>query len=507
MLQRIQPSRRSFLVGAGQAAAAASVANVLPFAPATAKEARATRIEASAFKDLADNLKQGGLVLPDDPYFGNYAQPNNLRFNTQPAAIARCTDEKDVKTCVDWVRKHNFKFAVRSGGHNYAGFSTTPGLLVDMTQLNSVSLLSRAEGLVKVGGGVLNSTVYKALERLNCTITHGRCDTVGAAGFLLGGGIGFNMRMLGMASDLLHSTSIVTADGTLMEDIRDGGPGKDLFWACRGGAGGNFGINTSFTLRVVPVSTVTFFEITWEKEVETVLHKLLTRLAKAPPEFGSKISATVPANSKPGDARQITVSILGQLHSCDTTLEDIFGDLLAQASDKTIKRDIPYWQAQDLLSEFTYPYYYQEKSSYMKAADISQDAVKAMFDMARQMPGTSLANSFKFFQVGGQVDAMAADASAYVHRGFDWLFSSEVNWWAKKDPETLVKQNLAWQEDFYAKVNADTKARGAFQNFPDPSLKDWASAYYGENYARLRQVKATYDKGDLFTYAQGIKPA
>ncbi len=506
MHKTIQPSRRSFLAGAGQVAAAATVANVLPFHAASAKEARATRIEASAFKDLAGAVK-GGVLLPDDPFFADMARPNNLRFNTLPAAIARCSSEQDVQACVAWVRKHDFKFAVRSGGHNYAGFSTTPGLLIDMTLMDEVSLLSRAEGLVKIGGGILNSAVYKALERLNCTITHGRCDTVGAAGFLLGGGIGFNMRMLGMASDLLHSTSIVTADGTLHDDIQDSGADKDLFWACRGGAGGNFGINTSFTLRVVPVDTVTFFNITWATEVEEVLHTLLTRLAEAPPEFGSKISATVPANSRPGTGRPITVSILGQLHKCGTTLEAIFGPVLEKASQKVIKRDIPYWQAQDLLSEFTYPYFYQEKSSYMRARDITRDAVAAMFRMARDMPGTSLGNSFKFFQVGGQVNATAADATAYVHRGYDWLFSSEVNWWDRKDPKSLVDQNLDWQERFYADVNTATKGRGAFQNFPDPSLKDWATAYYGDNYARLRQVKATYDKGDLFTYGQGIKPA
>ena len=504
MFRSVQPSRRTFLVGAGRFAAASTLANALPFAgTASAQEARATVVESSALKDLASAVK-GGVLLPDDPFFGDIARPNNLRFSTLPTAIARCASDQDVQACVAWVRKHNFRFAVRSGGHNYAGFSTTPGLLIDMTQMNAVAPQPGSDGLVKVGGGVINSMVYKALERMNRTITHGRCDTVGAAGFLLGGGIGFNMRLLGMGSDLLQSTSIVTADGALHADIGEGGPGKDLFWACRGGAGGNFGINTSFTLKTAKADPVTFFNITWTADVEEVLYTLLKRLPDAPPEFGSKISATVPALGA-GD-RQITLSILGQLHRCNTTVEAIFGPVLEKASQKTIRKDLPYWQAQDLLSEFTYPYFYQEKSSYMKADGITPDAVAAMFRLARRMPGTCMANSFKFFQVGGKVNATAADATAYVHRGYDWLFSSEVNWWDKKDPKARVEENLAWQEVFYADVNKATKAAGAFQNFPDPSLKDWAGAYYGANYARLRQVKTAYDKSDLFTYGQGIKP-
>ncbi len=502
MFDFVQPSRRTFLVGAGRFAAASALTSAVPFTTAAA-ETGSSRIEASALKDLAGAV-QGGVVLPDDPFFGDYARPNNLRFQTLPTAIARCATDKDVQACVAWVRKHGARFAVRSGGHNYAGFSTTPGLLIDMTPLSAITALPGGDGLVKVGGGALNGMVYQALERLNRTVTHGRCTTVGAAGFLLGGGIGFNMRMFGMGSDLLQSTSIVTADGALHSDIQESGPGSDLFWACRGGAGGNFGINTSFTLRTFPVETVTFFDIAWTTDVEEVLHTLLIRLAEAPPEFGSKISVTRPARGS-GDPR-LTVSLLGQLHKCGTTVEAIIGPVLEKASKKTINRDMAYWPAQDLLSEFTYPYFYQEKSSYMKAADITPEAVAAMIGLARLMPGTSMANAFKFFQVGGKVNATPAGATAYVHRGYDWLFSSEVNWWNRKDPKSLVDENLAWQERFYAAVNTTTKAVGAFQNFPDPSLKDWSSAYYGGNYDRLRQVKTAYDKSDLFTYRQGIKP-
>ncbi|WP_425506671.1 BBE domain-containing protein [Streptomyces rectiverticillatus] len=46
-----------------------------------------------------------------------------------------------------------------------------------------------------------------------------------------------------------------------------------------------------------------------------------------------------------------------------------------------------------------------------------------------------------------------------------------------------------------------------YQNFIDPSLRDWRHAYYAENYARLSSVKAEYDRHGAFRFPQGIDPA
>lgn len=502
----LQASRRTFLVGLGKFAAAAEVARHLP-STALADDTRIVGScpPPSAWTVLAKNVT-GGVLRPDDPFFADICRPNNLRYGaTLPAGIARCARAEDVKACIDWVKQQGIPFAVRSGGHSYAGFSTTPGLLIDMTKMAGAALVPGKDGLVKVLGGTLNSAVYKQLERLGRTITHGRCDSVGAAGFLLGGGIGFNMRKFGMASDLLRGTELVTADARLL--TADSDTESSLFWACRGGGGGNFGVNTSFTLQTFPVDKVTVFNLTWTKDMQKVLRLLLTELASAPDEFGSKVNVTIPSLQERCDGVGITVSILGQLHPSKTTLKEIFKSTWELADQKIVKEDIPYWEGQDFLTETTYPYYYQEKSSFMQAAAITEETVAAMFDWADRMPGSSMPTAFKFFQVGGAINRTKPTETAYVHRGYDWLFSVEANWWRPTDSVPLIDANLAWQQKFYDDINKRTGAVGAFQNFPDPTLADWQRAYYGENLARLSQVKKAVDPAMLFTFPQAIRPA
>jgi FAD/FMN-containing dehydrogenase len=501
----MQSSRRTFLVGLGRFAVAAEAARFLPSVALADESLKAFCPPPSAWTDLARRMS-GSVLRPDDPFFADVCRPNNLRYAaTLPAGIARCAKAEDVQTCVDWVKQQGMSFAVRSGGHNYAGFSTTPGLLIDMSKMAGAELLPGKDGLVRVLGGTINSLVYKQLERLGRTITHGRCDSVGAAGFLLGGGIGFNMRKWGVASDLMRATDLVTADASLV--TADSDHESNLFWACRGGGGGNFGINTSFTLQTHPVDTVTVFNLTWTKDLQRILRVLLTELASAPDEFGSKISVSMPSIPERCDKVAPSLSILGQLHPSNTTLKEIFKSTWELAETRIVKEDVPYWAGQDFLTETTFPYYYQEKSSYMKAADITEEAIAAMFDWAAKMPGTSMPSAFKFFQVGGAINRMGPTDTAYVHRGSDWLFSVEANWWRPTDPLPLIEANLDWQQRFYDDVNRRTKAEGAFQNFPDPSLADWRKAYYGENLDRLSQVKKAVDPAMLFNFPQAIRPA
>ena len=104
--------------------------------------------------------------------------------------------------------------------------------MISLKQLRTTTYDSDLQR-ISIGGGILNGAVYAALQKIDRSITHGRCPTVGAGGYLLGGGVGFDMRCHGIACDKLISTEIVLANGEIVTANANVNP--DLFWACRGG--------------------------------------------------------------------------------------------------------------------------------------------------------------------------------------------------------------------------------------------------------------------------------
>ncbi|MBV9516412.1 MAG: FAD-binding oxidoreductase, partial [Mycobacteriaceae bacterium] len=78
----------------------------------------------------------------------------------------------------------------------------------------------------------------------------GTCPSVGAAGHALGGGLGANSRHAGLLCDQLTSASVVLPGGQAVTTSAATNP--DLFWALRGGGGGNFGVTTSLTFATFP---------------------------------------------------------------------------------------------------------------------------------------------------------------------------------------------------------------------------------------------------------------
>src|SRR5262249_39613431 len=188
-----------------------------------------------------------------------------------------------------------------------------------------------------VAGGMRNQDLYGLLEQSNSAITHGRCPTVGAAGFLLGGGIGFNMRGHGLACDQLVESQIVTADGRIRTiSPQAAGIEGDLYWACRGGGGGNFGVNTSFTLRTFPAEPLTVFLLTWTAatpDPERVALALIPALESAPIELdlGTRMSFGAPRPSDRALGHNVVINLIGQLRGGARKLDELLAPVYAIA--------------------------------------------------------------------------------------------------------------------------------------------------------------------------------
>src|SRR5262245_66395813 len=119
--------------------------------------------------------------------------------------------------------------ATRSGGHCFEGRSSTEGIVIDVTAMDTVSV---SEGVATVGAGARLGDVYDSLNALDLTVPAGSCPSVGIAGLTLGGGLGILGRKFGLTSDHLVAAQVVLADGRIVacDDDHD----RELFWAMRG---------------------------------------------------------------------------------------------------------------------------------------------------------------------------------------------------------------------------------------------------------------------------------
>lgn len=444
--------------------------------------------------ELAANL-QGTLLFPGAPDFGSTASPWALQYASRlPEAIAMCASEADVRTCVLWAQAHAVPLVARSGGHSYAGYSTTPGLMINVSRMNAVEI-DPATGVARLGGGARNRSVYAACRPFGRAVTHGRCKEVGVAGLVLGGGIGFNMRAHGLTCDGLRETRIVLADGRALTCSAQ--ENNELFWACRGAGGGNFGIHTAFTFDTFQVGDVTVFDIAWTERLPQVFDALQAMALAAPDALGMKLSVVAKAGA-PG----LTLSILGQLAGTEAELRALLAPVLAlQSPSASAIKTMAYWDAQEFLSEDGTPEYSHERSRFVPES-LSPSAIATIFEQLKAWPGTHVAATWKFFLMGGAIRRHAPGDMAFVHRHNAMISSIELEWTPQDSPAS-IDENQRWLSAFHDRMERFTSSY-CYQNFIDPAQRDYLHAYYGDNLARLREAKRRYDPGNVFHYPQSI---
>jgi FAD/FMN-containing dehydrogenase len=410
-----------------------------------------------------------------------------------PLAVVQPIDAHDVSAVVRWAAGTGVHIVPKSGGHSYGGYSTTTGVVVDLSRLRAVKL---SPGLATVGAGARLGTIYQALAAGGVAIPAGTCPTVGIGGHALGGGFGLASRAWGLACDNVVSVQIVTADGHVL--VADARHNSDLYWACRGGGGGNFGIATRFVLRTHRVTHGSYFVATWPwAQAAEVVGSFLGWAPRQPDALGSVCRlATGPGGP--------TVQVYGQLLGGVATLRSLLADLgppatrldLAAASWLDLVRR---WA--DCLGHSLPQCATPTQQAFVGASDYlarvpTSDQLaefKAAIDDLGTAPGALLIDAY-----GGVVNRIAPGATAFVHR----TELASVQYIAVGADAS----ERAWVDDARAAL-APAASGQAYVNYIDPDLRDWDRAYYGTNLPRLRRVKKRYDPHNLFHFPQSIRPA
>jgi len=360
-----------------------------------------------------------------------------------------------------------------------------------------------SRGTVQVGAGARNTDVYGGLQPQGVAISAGRCPSVGISGLVLGGGFGFSSRKLGLTADSLVETEMVTASGRLVTCNER--QNADLFWACRGGGGGNLGVNTGFKFRVHPVASVSIYELEWDwRDARDTVRALQKVIARAPDEFSCRLGLGSSSKASAGGRPRPSISALGQYFGPRRELMDLLDPVLSAApATRKLIADRTFWQAKNFFFHNVPQGRFAVKSSYADEL-LSDSAVDTLVRWVERWPGSSNQDGggVAVFAWGGAMNRVPAAATAFVHRDSRLLIALDTAW-GDREPERVVSANLDWLEGFSAAIRPHVSG-SAYQNFIDPSLRDWQRAYYGSNFERLVAVKRRYDPDNVFRFHQSI---
>ena len=512
LIARSAHTRREVLKIAGAAAGGAALAQLGVPAIGTARSA-------SSLTALGRRLG-GTLIVPGDLTYGAAAAVWNPRLSVLPKAVAFCQSVNDVREVVAFAREKGWPIAARSGRHSFAGYCNTTGIVCDVTQLSGVRF-DRVDGTVTLGSGNDVQSIWEnVLVGAGRGIQNGSCPSVGIAGLALGGGLTQSSRQNGALVDDVVGVSVVLPDGRLVQASANQRP--ELFWALRGGGGGNFGIATSFTIRTHPAPPVNVFYMSfaWSKAAEA--YDAWQKLAPAAPRTLASCwlrLSRVPPKSGSGDY-ELAAVIGGHWTGKKTDLETLLEPLIALGPQKlpiTITRTpaataykpggceiLPNGSVTcDQSGNANYPNY-QRSDFFTK--EVPPAGIAEIVSQVEKWPGGpgSLEGGVQLESFGApsKMNAVAPDAMAWVHR--DTLYHTVyLNFWGQ--PQS-APANIAWVNDFYAAMRPYASGQ-AYQNYIDSGLKTWRTAYYGDNWKRLQRIKRAYDPDNLLAFKQGITPA
>jgi hypothetical protein len=447
---------------------------------------------------------RGQLIQPGDAQYDEARALYNGMIDKKPRMIARCVDVADIIAAVNFGREQGLLIAIRGGGHNGPGLgSVNDGLVIDLSLMKSVRV-DPSNNTVRVGPGCTSGDVDHATHAFGLAVPFGIVSSTGIAGLTLGGGTGYLTRKYGLTIDNLLEADVVLADGRFVTASRDQHP--DLLWALKGG-GGNFGVVTSFLFQAHPVNMVYAGPIFWEAapHAKTVMRAYRDFLPSAPEDLGIFVGLkTVPPTDPfPRDYwGKRACAIIGAYNGPAAEGERLMAPLL-----KSLPPPIFNWMGEmpfPAINALFDPFFPKGLQWYWKG-----DFVKSLPDeaidthIAQAAAAPSDFSLMHLYPIDGAVRRVASNATAWSAR--DATFNMVI---AAIDPDPKNAEALKKWGRAYWKAVHPFNMEGAYVNFMmDDEASNRVEATYGENYARLARVKATYDPRNLFKVNQNIKPA
>eukprot|EP01030_Chromulinospumella_sphaerica_P000507 gene507-503_t len=421
----------------------------------------------------------GRIVLPSSPDYNAARQESNPAFQSYPEIIVFCACENDVL--------------------DTAGYSVNSGMVVDLSDLQGV-VLDPARERVHVLPGTDFDHFNGAMNHTGWHVPTGACGSVCVGGFVQGGGYGYTSRAFGIQSDLVDSFRVAQANGTIITASAQEHP--DLYWALRGGTGGNFGVVLQVTYRMQRLDQVWAWAISWDAvhaaQVLTLMQAGYMKTG-APDALGYMMNLGfqngVPVYMVQGmfcGSREEGLAAIAPLMAIPSA--QLLVDKTGTYPDMNVwLEDHPYTLPDNLPDGIA-----ETKASGYINTRLSPADWQRIIDYFKTSPNPwSLAYLEPY---GGAINRYPLADSAFVHRNVDADLVVDVFW---RNPAERTQME-AWLDGFMQLVRPFLNGH-VYQNYPDARLADFASAYWGPAYPQLQRIKAAYDPGNFFHFQQSIR--
>ncbi|WP_066927546.1 FAD-dependent oxidoreductase [Streptomyces sp. NBRC 110611] len=498
-------------------------------------------------------------VRPNDRRYLDLVSGFNRRWQAAPDSVRLAGSTKHVVRAVQEAVSAGKRLSIRSGGHSYGDFTyhKDVDIIVDLSMMNSISYDPHRRAFAIESGAQLGQVYERLFRGWGVTLPGGVCPSVGIGGHATGGGHGLLSRQYGYVCDLIEAVEIVVVDRhrrarTVIASRQDSGDLHDLWWACSGGGGGNFGVITKFWFRSrdacghrpelqlprppreVLISTVF---ATWDQLDQAAF----TRLVRNQCQWYME-------NSEPGSPGEALcglmflqhvssggIGLLTQVDAAAPNAEKLLEEYLGAVTANTgLTGPFPFrrlpWLASTVTLDTSNPTVETNatlraavKHAFMRQA-FTEDQCAAMYrqltrrDYANASPGSALIQLGAM--AGGRMNAPAPTDTALCQRSSAYVALFEDFWLEAAEDD----KHLGWLRELYGQVFASTggypvpgdRYQGCNINAPDldilsPALNasgvPWHAFYFGENYPRLQRTKARWDPSDVFRHSLSVKAA
>ncbi len=417
------------------------------------------RLNQDALNDLRGKIR-GQVVQHGDASYDATRQIWNAMIDRHPSIIVSCTGTADVINAVKFAQQHQLLTSVRGAGHNIGGMSLHDGaMLIDLSLMNAVRVDPDA-GIAVAGPGATLGDVDHETQAYGLAVPVGINSTTGIGGLTLGGGFGWLSRSYGMTVDNLIAAEVVSCTGERLKC--DASHHADLFWAIRGG-GGNFGIVTSFEYKLHPVgpemmSGPIVFPFS---QAKAILHSYRQFCANCPDELtvwavvrdapplpflaqevhGTRVLILVALYNGALDAGE---KALARLRKLGQPIADGFAPHpfvgFQQAFDPLLTPGARnYWKSHNFTQ-------------------LSDELIDCLVDYGSRLPSSQ--SEIFVAQLGGAINRIAPDATAYPHREVEFVMNVHTRWDEASDDEDCV----TWARDFY-EATKPFSTGGVYVNF------------------------------------------